>query len=59
MDAAVAAVLDGRAGTWTQLQLIEMDVAFCAAMRRAHPELDTIPGPRRIIRRNQPRQSAA
>ena len=29
-DAAVAAALDGRAGTWTRLKLIETYVAFCA-----------------------------
>ena len=39
-DEAVADALDGGAGTWTRLQLIEMDLAFCAAMRRAHPELE-------------------
>jgi len=39
-DAAVAAALDGRAGTWTRLQLIEMDIAFTNALRRAHPELE-------------------
>jgi hypothetical protein len=56
-DAAVAAALDGRGGTWTQLQLIEMDLAFCAAMRRAHPELETISGRPSIARRE--RRSAA
>ena len=40
IDAAVAAARDGRAGSWTRLKLIEMNVAFCAAMRRAHPELE-------------------
>jgi hypothetical protein len=39
-DEAVADALDGGAGTWTRLQLIEMDLAFCAAMHRAHPELE-------------------
>jgi hypothetical protein len=39
-DAAVAAALDGRAGSWTRLKLIEMDMAFCAAMRRAHSKLE-------------------
>ena len=30
---------DRREGTWTKLELLEMDARFCSAMRRAHPEL--------------------
>jgi hypothetical protein len=28
-----------REGSWSKLELIEMNERFCAAMRRAHPEL--------------------
>ena len=31
--------VDRSEGTWTRLELLEMDARFCAAMRRAHPEL--------------------
>jgi hypothetical protein len=30
---------DRREGTWTRLELLEMNERFCAAMRAAHPEL--------------------
>jgi hypothetical protein len=32
-------LVDRRVGSWTKLELLEMDARFCAAMRRAHPEL--------------------
>jgi hypothetical protein len=41
LDAALVEALDWRDGPWTQLERIDMDMAFCAAMRRAHPELLT------------------
>jgi hypothetical protein len=43
LDAALVEAIDGLAGQWTQLELIDMDVAFRAAMRRAHPELCASP----------------
>jgi hypothetical protein len=27
-----------RYGTWTRLELVDMDVRFCQAVQRAHPE---------------------
>jgi hypothetical protein len=30
---------NGRVGLWTMLELIDMDVRFCQAVLRAHPEL--------------------
>jgi hypothetical protein len=34
-----AAPRNQRVGLWTMLELIDMDVRFCQAMARAHPEL--------------------
>jgi hypothetical protein len=31
---------DRREGSWTRLEVIQMDEGFCAAMRREHPELE-------------------
>jgi hypothetical protein len=32
-----------RVGLWTMLELIDMDVRFCQAVLRAHPELTEPP----------------
>jgi hypothetical protein len=37
-DETIAEQIDQPPGQWTQLQLIDMDVAFCLRMRQAHPE---------------------
>ena len=37
-DDIVTAAHDQRYGTWTRLELIEMDVRFCQAVQRARPE---------------------
>ena len=39
-DDAFADAIDRRGGTWTRLRLLEMDAAFCQAIRQAHPELE-------------------
>ena len=39
-EAVELAPADRREGSWTKLQLLEMDERFCQAMRRAHPELE-------------------
>jgi hypothetical protein len=37
-DDNVTAMHDQCCGSWTRLALIEMDVRFCQAVQRAHPE---------------------
>ena len=37
-DDALERQIDKRAGPWTRLDLIEMDVAFCSRLREVHPE---------------------
>jgi hypothetical protein len=37
-DETIAEQIDQPQGQWTQLELIDMDVAFCLRMRQAHPE---------------------
>jgi hypothetical protein len=37
-DETIAEQTDQPPGQWTQLELIDMDVAFCLRMRQAHPE---------------------
>jgi len=46
-----ADAIDRRGGTWTRLQLLEMDAAFCQAMRQAHPELERHKEPEQRLRR--------
>jgi hypothetical protein len=46
-EAAIAAAIDRRSGTWTYLQLVEMDQQFCAALRKHHPEREITHEPMR------------
>lgn len=38
-EAAMLSLLDRREGSWTKLELLDMDRRFCEAVRRAHPRI--------------------